>query len=181
MKLESVTEKEASEITESVNETEEWETENTDGNENIRILLCRIKASKHYTISDESSFEEDKDDSDADPNFSYDSDSSESLSSVSSVDSVEANSSTSLCKENENNSELEIGQNKSKQSKSRVGRPDEWRKTKARLLRNAGKEYESVSRSQKRVKARQMRPPCGEKCRIRCSSKIWEEQKIAVF
>lgn len=78
-----------------------------------------------------------------------------------------------------------------KQSRKRKRVPDEWQKKKAKRLRNTGKSYESIRKIKKsdgsierrKVKReeRKMTVPCGEKCRLKCSTKISQEQRQNIF
>ncbi|CAH1972156.1 unnamed protein product, partial [Acanthoscelides obtectus] len=78
-----------------------------------------------------------------------------------------------------------------KQTKKRKRVPDEWQKNKAKRLRNTGKSYESIRKIKKsdgsieRMKVkreeRKMSAPCGEKCRLKCSTKISQDQRQKNF
>ncbi|KMQ85258.1 lish domain-containing [Lasius niger] len=66
-----------------------------------------------------------------------------------------------------------------KKSKKRISQPNVWKKNKAKVLCNAGKEY--TNRFATVVGAKSVRPPCGEKCRLQCSTKIVTEIRSAIF
>ncbi|CAH2010520.1 unnamed protein product [Acanthoscelides obtectus] len=78
-----------------------------------------------------------------------------------------------------------------KQTKKRKRVPDEWQKNKAKRLRNTGKSYESIRKIKKsdgsieRMKVkreeRKMSAPCGKKCRLKCSTKISQDQRQKIF
>ncbi|GFY65914.1 hypothetical protein TNIN_16001 [Trichonephila inaurata madagascariensis] len=42
----------------------------------------------------------------------------------------------------------------------------------ANLLKNSGKSYNSRGKLKKEIPARKTRPPCGKKCRLKCSTKF---------
>ncbi|KAJ8926235.1 hypothetical protein NQ314_021423 [Rhamnusium bicolor] len=68
-----------------------------------------------------------------------------------------------------------------KKSKKRIAQPLEWKKIKTKMLRNSGQEYISSSKTLKKLKAREMRRPCGEKCLLKCTSNITEEERKMIF
>ena len=59
--------------------------------------------------------------------------------------------------------------------------PEKWKRNVKKQLRNEGKAYEMVSKVGKIRKPREMKQPCGEKCRLKCSSKITEETRKTLF
>lgn len=67
-----------------------------------------------------------------------------------------------------------------KNVKKRKGDANKWKRTKAKLLRNTGKEY--VSTSNKIVKEKTLGPACNvQKCIQKCSLKLSEEERSAIF
>lgn len=67
-----------------------------------------------------------------------------------------------------------------KKGKKRKCDPDKWISKKMKLLRNSGQEYTSA-KSKKLKRAKAIRPPCGEKCRLKCPEKISEELRGSIF
>lgn len=59
-----------------------------------------------------------------------------------------------------------------RKSRKRQRNPDNWVKHKKKSLKNTGKAYKKVTG--KTVPAKEVKPPCGEKCRLKCSQKIDE-------
>lgn len=66
-----------------------------------------------------------------------------------------------------------------KKGKKRSRNPEQWKKTKAKLLKNSGKSY--TSRTGKTVNERVMGPNCSDRCILKCSSKISDENRIELF
>ena len=64
-------------------------------------------------------------------------------------------------------------------AKKRVRKVETWTKVKAKLLKNSGKSYKS--KTGKTVEAKQMKPPCSDKCVLSCSTKIDENFRAQVF
>jgi len=58
-----------------------------------------------------------------------------------------------------------------------------WKRNISKIARNGGKEYESHSiNPEKRVKeARKIKSPCKDKCRLKCTEKINEDERMSVF
>ncbi|CAG4944667.1 unnamed protein product [Colias eurytheme] len=80
-----------------------------------------------------------------------------------------------------NDNTVQDGNDKAKKGRKRKAVPEEWRKNKAKLLRNCGKAYISTSKSQKPMPERQMKPTCTEKCKLKCYNKISEEKRQLIF
>lgn len=99
------------------------------------------------------------DDSEADPNYSFSGD--DEISSDEFEDS--ANKTTAKAK-----------------TRKRKSNPAEWKSNIAKKRRNVGKKYKSKF-SKKIVDRREMRPGCGERCQYKCSRKIEEEQRFNIF
>ncbi|XP_045778740.1 uncharacterized protein LOC123876489 [Maniola jurtina] len=66
------------------------------------------------------------------------------------------------------------------QKKKRKGVINDKKKT-AKKLRNSGKQYVSLSKTKRVISERRMGPPCTERCRLRCSEKIDEDHRNAIF
>lgn len=49
------------------------------------------------------------------------------------------------------------------------------------MLRNSGQEYTPLSKTQKKIKAREIKPPCGLKCRLKCTTNINEDVRKTIF
>lgn len=139
-----------------------------------RLRLQRVNSTaQHQESSDES-----VDDSDLDPDFRM----------PSSSDSKNASSSGS--EENENiiiTNETEGAESDNSQAdnkrkcKKRKANPVEWKKSKAKLLRNTGKPYTSSSIRKTEMPARKIHPACNEQCKLKCSSKIDENKRLEIF
>ncbi|XP_072375150.1 uncharacterized protein [Diabrotica undecimpunctata] len=78
-----------------------------------------------------------------------------------------------------------------KKGKKRLRNPGLWQKNIAKQLRNSGQSYvglisvKTENGSQKKIKEkrpkRMLKPPCGEKCKLQCSQKIDEQQRLNIF
>ncbi|CAK1602117.1 unnamed protein product [Parnassius mnemosyne] len=66
-----------------------------------------------------------------------------------------------------------------KRGKKRVRNESAWIKNVRKRQRNSGEQY--VSRTGKTVAAKSIKPPCTEKCRLKCRNKITEEQRQEIF
>lgn len=157
---------------------EEWITEETES-ENLKMRLRRIiptqRGISHTNQpSDDGSFDEDTDDSLADPHYNYPPVRSQSStqSEISSTESDVSFQSNYDAADESNPGDALTERNK---TKSRKTNSNEWKKNKASILRNSGKAYISNSATKRPMKERRMGPPCGQKCRLKCFSKIQEE------
>ncbi|CAG5028681.1 unnamed protein product [Parnassius apollo] len=70
---------------------------------------------------------------------------------------------------------------KEKKGKKRVRKPTMWKSKVAKVLRNSGKAYQSMSKSKLQVPERKVGLPCGEKCRLKCKDKINEISRQQLF
>jgi len=52
-----------------------------------------------------------------------------------------------------------------------------WKAKVAKLLRNSGKSYHSLSKSKKQVPGRKLHSPCGSNCWMKCNSNIDEPSR----
>ncbi|KAJ8963754.1 hypothetical protein NQ314_005405 [Rhamnusium bicolor] len=78
-----------------------------------------------------------------------------------------------------------------KKSKKRSRNPDMWHKNVAKRLRNSGESYIGLSTeknedgNQIKIKIKRpqkaLQPPRGEKCKLKCSLKIVEEERLKIF
>lgn len=66
-----------------------------------------------------------------------------------------------------------------KKGKKRKKNMNKWKANVAKKLRNTGKKYET---NQKKIKnERSLKPPCTEKCKIKCTSKLTEDDRLKFF
>ncbi|CAG5025172.1 unnamed protein product [Parnassius apollo] len=68
-----------------------------------------------------------------------------------------------------------------KKGKKRIRKPTMWKSKIAKVLRNSGKAYQSMSKSKLQVPERKVSLPCGEKCRLKCKDKINEISRQQLF
>lgn len=127
------------------------------------MRLTAVKPDNYYYVSPIHSNESDIDDSDADRNFTNSSSDSSSSESANGHDvAIEA--------------EVE-----EKKGRKRERKPGNWNNKHTSLLRNSGKAYQSLSKSKKKFPERIVGPPCGEKCRLVCSTKIDQSVREEIF
>lgn len=100
--------------------------------------------------------------------------SSSSSASGSEAESSSGSSSSSSDSDTSSNSSKSV-----KKGKKRKRNIAKWKRNKTKHLRNSGKQY--VSRTGKTVKAREMKPPCSNKCRLSCATKFTTEQRQKIF
>ena len=120
------------------------------------------------------------DDTDADPNFNFSSESSESSNSDS--ESAERTDKSTEVKQRTGKRKVVFPCQAEKITRKRKRNIQNWQKIKSKLLRNCGESYTSIKkiknddgtigRTRVMREARKMLPPCGEKCRLRCSIKF---------
>ncbi|CAG4998619.1 unnamed protein product [Parnassius apollo] len=67
-----------------------------------------------------------------------------------------------------------------KRSRKRVAKPTEWLQNKCKILRNEGSAYVTLKTKVKKD-ARKIKPPCSERCRLKCKEKFSEVDREAVF
>nr|CAH7766802.1 unnamed protein product [Callosobruchus chinensis] len=65
-------------------------------------------------------------------------------------------------------------------SRKRQRKPSQWKQNKAKIKRNLGQAYKSIS-SEKEVLARKIKPPCSTKCRLKCFEKIGQSLREELF
>lgn len=68
-----------------------------------------------------------------------------------------------------------------KKGKKRKANRDNWKKNLAKRQRNLGQPYTTSSKSKKEFEKKAMKPPCGEKCRLKCSTKYTEVDRQQIF
>lgn len=66
-----------------------------------------------------------------------------------------------------------------KRGKKRAAVPQNWKKEKAKRQRNSGLSYKSATG--KIVEARKIGPPCSDKCRLSCSNKVAQDDRVQLF
>lgn len=140
----------------------------------MRLRLQRVKPSPQQ----KESLDESADYSDIDPDFHYTS--SPNSENTSESSGLEENENIITNKTEGAESDNTQTDNKRK-GKKRKANPVEWKKTKAKFLRNSGKPYTSSSIRKTEMQARKVRPACGEKCKLKCSSKIEENKRLEIF
>lgn len=68
-----------------------------------------------------------------------------------------------------------------KKCKIRQRNEDKWKRNIDEKLRNKGQLYESHCASKNMRKERQMKSPCKESCKLKCSSKFNDENRKELF
>lgn len=68
-----------------------------------------------------------------------------------------------------------------KKGSKRKKQPQNWGRSLQKKLRNEGKRYVMHSKDKKEREERKVKPACGEKCRLKCSMKFTEEQRLYIF
>ncbi|XP_071051003.1 uncharacterized protein [Onthophagus taurus] len=105
------------------------------------------------------------DDSIKDPNYNTDSSSSSDLHNKL-FNTVESSDKTDV---------------KKKRTRKRKAEPSDWKKFRAKRLRNSGKSYKTLGKGLE-VAGRQIKPPCDDsKCKQKCSTKFTEEERLFLF
>lgn len=67
-----------------------------------------------------------------------------------------------------------------KKTRKRKKNPNEWKRNKIKSLRNSGQAYVTLNKRTP-VAQRQMKPPCGANCKLKCSVKFTEEERSKLF
>lgn len=147
-----------------------------------KLYLTRKKKIEYY-ISPVHSNESDVDISDTDPTYEVQRNAekkkiklfnrSSSSSSSSSSDTSSSSSSNSTLNENTPLT--------SEKTKKRTRNPCKWKQNLAKRLRNSGQPYVSMSKSKRIFPARSVKPPCNEKCRLKCRDNINENERALIF
>ncbi|XP_066958695.1 uncharacterized protein [Macrobrachium rosenbergii] len=68
-----------------------------------------------------------------------------------------------------------------KQGFKRKRNPQTWYRNAQKKLRNEGKSYKMASKNHRERPARAMKPPCTEKCRLKCFSTFSNEERETIF
>lgn len=68
-----------------------------------------------------------------------------------------------------------------KKGKKRERKEENWKKNVLKKLKISGKEYESHTSHKRMVKAKKIKPPCKETCKLQCRLKLTEEEREAIF
>lgn len=68
-----------------------------------------------------------------------------------------------------------------KKSLKRKSNENCWKRNILKKARNTGKAYETHTSSKKIKNERKMKPACGEKCKLKCSEKFAEEERLKIF
>lgn len=68
-----------------------------------------------------------------------------------------------------------------RKGKKRKVNSNQWTIKKAKINRSSGLSYTSASKSKKKYDVRKLRPPCGNQCKQKCTSKIDETQRQNIF
>ena len=86
-----------------------------------------------------------------------------------------------ICFEDMNCSEVTIDSSTSSPSKklNRQSNPETWLRNKRKLAKNTGQSY--VASNGKFVEAKTMKNACGASCRMKCSEKVGEENRLRNF
>ncbi|CAB3235392.1 unnamed protein product [Arctia plantaginis] len=71
-----------------------------------------------------------------------------------------------------------LGSN-TKLTRKRQRNASNWKSEVAKRLRNTGQSY--ISKTLKVIPTRKVGPPCGEKCRLKCSANVSEEERKNIF
>ncbi|CAH0722016.1 unnamed protein product, partial [Brenthis ino] len=66
-----------------------------------------------------------------------------------------------------------------KKGRKRTSNPQKWKQNLNKILRNSGRSYETTKK--KTVAAREVKPPCTDKCRLKCYEKFTSLQRQAIF
>ena len=104
--------------------------------------------------------------------------SSSSSSSSSSSGNSSSSSSSASSNKNTNNKDANSSLPNSRKRKRNVTK---WKQTAAKIARNSGQTYTSISKSKRQIEARSLKPPCSQKCRLKCRDHINEVQRSIIF
>lgn len=114
----------------------------------------------------------DSDDSTRDPN--YIPESSNTVNVTAEVEDRENPSSNQKRKVKEPTKLMQKG-------KKRVRQEENWSKNEAKRLKGLGQSYKSFGKNKGIVAAKEMGPPCGENCRLKCDNKINDGIRRQIF
>lgn len=68
-----------------------------------------------------------------------------------------------------------------KKAKIVKANPSKWKRNAAKMKRNKGESYNSNYNKGVEVSDKRVRPPCNDKCKLKCSLKIDEEARKLIF
>ncbi|RVE39906.1 hypothetical protein evm_015444 [Chilo suppressalis] len=137
--------------------------------ENRRLGLNRCtRGNLNYYTSPVNTDERDVDLSDSDPTF-INIKPSKNRNYL-----INQSSSSSTSSSNSNRANAKKGRKRSKN-------PDQWKQNKIKRLRNTGRSYVSLAKSQKNVSSRYLKEPCTDKCRLKCLTKINTDCRYELF
>lgn len=153
--------------------THRWQCTENPHTRRLRLQRVTVKSSaQQEELADETA-----DDSDLDPHFRMPS----SSDSENASESSESEENENIINETEGAESDNTQADNKRKGKKRKANPVEWKKSKAKLLRNSGKPYTSSSIRKTEIRARKLRPACNEKCKLKCSSKIEENKRLEIF
>lgn len=137
------------------------------------MCLKKLDSSEHCTTSDECD-----DVVSSGSGEMYDPSSSDESSSSNSSSSPPLTSNTNNAENQQDETQLSE-RSPTVRGKKRTRNFENWRKVKAKMLRNTGKSY--TGRTGKTVAPRKMGPPCKDTCTLSCSKKFTEEYRAQLF
>lgn len=76
--------------------------------------------------------------------------------------------------------ENETALEEERRTRKRMNRKSLWKKNVAKRLKNQGKAYVS-STTGKNMKAKELLPPCNERCKLKCTSNFSDEARLNIF
>ncbi|CAG9790277.1 unnamed protein product [Diatraea saccharalis] len=109
--------------------------------------------------------------------------SSHSSSSTSSSSSSSSSSSNSSSSSTSSKTHTSTEENNTPVVTSRKRKRDttKWKQNIAKVARNSGQAYTSCSKTKRKCNAHSMKPPCSQKCRLKCSEQIDEDMRLSLF
>lgn len=147
--------------------------------------------SESTSSSDSSSttLNEDSDDSVKDPDFeieqsrscaiSKDSETEDDINNSNNFADPSSSSISRVTTSNSHPDDTPIPDTK-KRTRKRVAQPTEWKQNKRKILRNAGCAYVTL-KTKVQKDARKIKPPCSERCKLKCQEKLTEQDREAFF
>ena len=67
-----------------------------------------------------------------------------------------------------------------KKTRKRKADPTEWKRNKTKVLRNSGQSYNTLNKN-KLVQGRQIKMPCDDRCKLKCSIMFTDQDRAAIF
>lgn len=139
------------------------------------VTLENLDKDRLFDSDDEDPFYR-SDDSDKDPDYS-----SSNSESSSECESETLSSNTEMAVVQDNTNAIAENDITIKRTKKRKCNRLLWKKNSAKIARNSGKEYVSSSKSARVIKAREMKAPCGDTCKLKCNSRVSAESRQYIF